>query len=144
MNVCIGTYQLKEDKVFRNEYECAAWYEDVLVKAGTYPVEVYDYYVENDGEIGGHCRGVYVDMPGTVVSDYFGGEYCGTPIGEYDSLKHAGNPSRHSLFSYMVFVAKSIIDGDSAYKLDKGFEARPIKFVNYEGKEVTTYGIFQR
>lgn len=144
MNICIGTYHLKEDKVFRNEYECAAWYEDVLVKAGFYPVEVYDYYVESDGEISGHCRGVYVDMPGTVVSDYFGGEYCGTLIGEYDSFKHAGNQYRHSMFSYMVFVAKSIIDGDSAYKLDKGFEARHVKFVNYKGEEVTTYGIFEK
>lgn len=144
MNICIGTYQLKEDKVFQNHYENAAWYEDVLVKAGAYPVEVYDYCVMDDGEISGHCRGVYVDMPGTVVSDYFGSDHFGTPIGDYDTFQNAGNSSRHSLFSYMVFVAKSIIDGDSAYKLDKGFEARPIQFKNYKGEEVTTYGIFKR
>ena len=39
----IGWFILKEDTVFTNTFECAAWYEMVSVKAGRYPMMVIDY-----------------------------------------------------------------------------------------------------
>lgn len=139
----IGTYHLKEDKVFRNTFECAAWYEDVLVKAGDYPIAVYNYRIYDDGRINGHCMAVYVEMPGVVVEDEFGARIGGMPIGEYDNHQNTGKPSSHSLFAYMHSVAKDILDGDGAYELDAGYEARQVKFTNYRGEKVTTYGIFE-
>lgn len=143
----IGTYHLKEDKVFRNTFECAAWYEDVLVKAGDYPIYVLDCKTLEDGEIRSYpVDGAYVEMEGAVKSDYFGGQFCGKPIGgDYDSTQNAGKSSNHSLFSYLVFVAYSILhEADSPWELSEQYEAREIPFTDIKGQPKTTYGIFSK
>lgn len=146
----IGWYTLKADKVFRNTYECAAWYEDVLVKAGKYPVVVYNISVlthENpkyDKSVKGHIDAAYVHLDGTIVSDEFGARFCGMPIGDYDNLKNAGKPSSHSMMSYMYCVADSILnDSESPWELFPEFEAREIHD-EWDGKEFVTHGIYKR
>ena len=146
----IGWYNLKEDKVFRNTYECAAWYEDVLVKSGKYPVLVYDLRVlkhdapKYNGRIKGHIDATYVRMDGTIVSDEFGARFCGVPVGDYDNYKNTGKPSRHSMMTYMYDVADSILnDSESPWELLPEFEAREINF-EWEGEKCTSHGIYKR
>ena len=140
----IGWYNLKEDKGFHYaDYECAAWYENVEVKAGKYPVFVYDYRVlDKDGEIGGHVNSAYVSMPGTIVSDYFGTLFCGNPISDYDEKKNAGKSSEYKTSSYLFMIADSILNKpDCPWELLPEYEAREIKF-EYDGKPFTSHGIF--
>ena len=145
----IGWYNLKEDNVFTNTYECAAWYENVLVKAGRYPVVVYDYNIRksnrksHDNEVCGHINGAYTSMDGTVVSDEFGARFYGVPVESYDNHKNAGKPSSHSMMCYMYIVADSILnEPDSPWELLPEYEAREIRF-EYDGEEHVTYGIFK-
>lgn len=145
----IGWFNLKEDKVFRNTYECAAWYEDVLVKAGRYPVSVYDFRVlkhedpKYNNRIQGHIGGTYTDMEGTIVSDEFGARYFGMPISDYDNNQNAGKPSRHSMFDYMYDIADSILnDPDSPWELLPGFEAREIHG-EYDGRPYISHSIYK-
>lgn len=143
----IGWYTLKEDEIFCNTFECAAWYEKVLVKAGRYPVMVYDFRIKrNDSKyircIEGHIGGVYVHMEGTIVSDNFGGLYFGVPIGCYDTSKNAGKPSSHSTFAYMYSVADSILnDVESPWELFPAFEARKVCY-EWNGNPYTTHSIY--
>lgn len=146
----IGWYTLKADKIFRNTYECAAWYEDVLVKAGKYPVFVYDFRVLDhqdpifNGRIEGHIGGTYTHMDGTVVSDDFGARFFGVPVGSYDSTKNAGKPSGHSMMTYMYEVADSVLnDQESPWELLPDYEARAIHG-EWDGKPYTTHGIYYR
>ena len=142
--VQIGWYNLKEDKVFYdNSYECAAWYENIAVKAGKYPVTVYDYRVRDDGKIQGHVSGVYVTFEGTVVNDYFGSLYCGVPIGTYDCEKNKGKKSRYTMHSYFYSVADSILNNpDTPYELFPEYVAEPYTFISsIDGEEVTTHVI---
>lgn len=146
----IGWYTLKEDKVFRNTFECAAWYEDVLVKAGRYLVIVYDFRIlkhdnsKYNNRVEGHIGGTYTHMDGTIVSDEFGARYFGIPIGDYDDGKNAGKPSSHSMMAYMYEVADSVLnDPDSPWELFPEFEAREIHG-EWDGEPYTTHSIYKR
>ena len=146
----IGWYNLKKDRIFRNTYEYAAWYEDVLVKAGKYPVVVYDFRVlkhdspDFNSRIEGHIGTVSVHMSGTIVSDEFGARFYGVPVGDYDNTKNAGKPSNHSMMAYMYSVAESVLkDSESPWELLPEYEARPIQGER-EGKPYTVYGIFRK
>lgn len=146
----IGWYTLKADKVFRNTYECAAWYEDVLVKAGKYPVLVYDLRVlkhenpEFNGKIEGHIGGTYTNMEGTVVSDEFGARFFGVPVGNYDNRRNAGKTTSHSMMFYMYEVADSVLnDPESCWELFPDYEARAIHG-EWDGKPFTSHGIYKK
>lgn len=146
----IGWYNLKEDRIFRNTYECAAWYEDVLVKAGKYPVVVYDFRVlthdnpDFNSRIEGHIGTVSVHMSGTIVSDEFGARFYGVPVGDYDNTKNAGKPSRYSVMAYMYSVADSVLnDAESPFELFPEYEARAIHG-ELDGKPFTTHAIYKK
>ena len=146
----IGWYTLKEDKVFRNTYECAAWYEDVIVKAGRYPAVVYDFHIlkhdnpKYNNRVKGRINGTYIHMDGTIVCDEFGGRYFGMPISNYDNGKNAGKPSSHSMMIYMHDLADSILnDSESPWDLLPEFEARKIHG-EWNGEPYTSHGIYKR
>lgn len=145
----IGWYTLKADRVFRNTYECAAWYEDVLVKAGKYPVFVHDLRVlehqdpKFNGKIEGHIGGTYTHLDGTVVSDEFGARFFGVPVGDYDNFKNTGKPSIHSMMVYMYEIADSVLnDPESPWELLPEYEARTI-YGEWSGEPFTTHGIYR-
>lgn len=141
----IGWYNLKEDKVFYNTFECAAWYEEVMVPAGKYPIDVIDYKVEKDGKIYGYIDSAYVTMEGTILSDEFGSRFCGVPVGTYDNKKNAGKKSSHTMHVYLYSLAKHILDVDNEWELLPEYEAREINFVSsFDGREITTHGVFKR
>lgn len=146
----IGWYTLKTDKIFRKTYECAAWYKDVLVKAGKYPVFVYDFRVlkhedpKFNGRIEGHIGGTYTHMDGTVISDEFGTRFFGVPVGYYDNSKNAGDPASHSMLVYMHEVADSVLnDPESPWELLPEYEARAIHG-EWDGNPFTTHAIYKR
>lgn len=154
MNKQIAWCDLKEDTVFRNEFETAAWYEDVKVPAGRYPVIVNSYKVLHfddekrkrfNGEVTGHIGGAYICMEGIIVSDNFQSLFCGVPIGEpYDGKKNAGKFSRHNSFTYLYSLADSVLNNPKTpYELFPEYEAREEVFVSdFDGKSYTSYGIY--
>lgn len=137
----IGFYNLREAKTFTNTYEFAAWYEDVLVQPGRYPVIMYDMRVYDDGQIFAH--GAYVNFPGTIVSDYFAAHYCGVPVSDYDRSKNAGKPSEHHGFWYEYMIADEILNGSDEWELFPEYEAREYEFV-YDGVTKTSHALFLR
>ena len=149
MNKKIGWFHLKEDHVFTNTFECAAWYENVLVKAGRYPMEVPDYRVNDEGEVHGHIDMVAVGLPGIITSDEFGTRFYGVPVGSYDNTQNKGKASSHCYREYLYAVADFIINGDESiyatdyeeFELLPEYEAREIRFT-YDGEEHMTHGIF--
>ena len=145
----IGWYNLKEDKIYENTFECAAWYERLLVKAGRYPAYVYDYQeVERDEGmvVDGHINGIYVTMPGTIISDEFGARFCGMPISDYDNHKNTGKPASHSMFAYMFSVAESVLKNpDTPWELLPEYEAKEMRFNSpLDGREIVSHGIYIR
>lgn len=139
----IGWFILDRDTIFRNEFEFAAWYENVMVKAGKYPVEVIDYSESNRHQVEGHISSAYITMPGTTVSDYFASHFCGVPISDYDTTKNAGAKSSHTAHTYLYAMASSILNGKPEYELLPEYEAREIRFT-YDGEEHITHGIFRK
>lgn len=142
----IGYFHLAQDTVFRNTFEFAAWYEDVNVKAGKYPIEVTDYResARHEGnEVDGYIGSAYVTMPGTIVSDYFASHYFGMPISDYDTQKNAGKKSMYRMHVYLYEMAHDMLDGSKEYELFPEYEAREIHFT-YDGEKGTTYGLFRK
>jgi len=152
----IGWFILKEDTEFTNTYECAAWYERVLVKAGRYPLEVLDYKIreiEEGKEVDGYIGMATVDLTGIITSDEFGARFCGVPVGTYDNLQNKGKESNHVFHQYLYGIADALLRPDNSlytsekweYELLPEYEPRDITFISsIDGREVTTHGIFVR
>ena len=141
----IGWYTLEQDTEFDNTYECAAWFERVMVKAGRYPVYVYDLGFEDSGEISYRCRGAYVVMPGVVTSDYFGSLFCGVPVGTYDGTKNRGKQSEYHAYWYLYSIAERILEGKTDFELFPEYDPREIRFFSsIDGREIVTHGIFKK
>jgi len=91
MKRTIGTIEVAQDVVLHFQgYETAAWWEDVNVAAGSYPVQ---------GEVDAQGKVkdlVFFGLPGTVVADYFRSLWGGMPMGQdYDRTQNAGKPSSY-------------------------------------------------
>ena len=137
----IGWFNLPEDKVYQNTFECAAWCENVLVKAGRYPVEVYDLAWEKDGRISFSCHGVYVQMHGTIVSDYFPALYCGVPVSDrpYDEKKNAGKETEVHDYLYTYMVTE-----EDGFELFPEYEIRASEYIAFDGEKRKTHDIYRR
>ena len=150
----IGWFILHEDTEFTNTYECAAWYENVLVKAGRYPMEVPDYKI-TDTELGkkvsGYIDMIGVELPGIIASDEFGARFCGVPVGDYDNYKNKGKESSYYFRQYLYGVADAILHPEDSlyvsekysYELLPEYEAKDINF-EYDGEQCTIWGIFEK
>lgn len=144
----LGYFNLKEDTVYTDRgYECAAWYQDILVKAGKYPVYSDGYqYHERDRRYTDQLadRSISIPLPGIVTAADFGARYFGMPVGnDENSKKYVGKETVYYRGPYAHSLAKSIIEGDSCVELLPEFEARVIEFTSFiDGKPCKTYGIF--
>ena len=140
----IGWYNLKEDEVFRNTYSYAAWYQDVEVKAGKYPVFAREYqlnerlrkYTNELKDFGN----IVVVLPGKVVASDFSSHYGGVAYGSKTD-QDLGEESEYMYHPYAHSLAHSILEGKSNIELITPFEAKYIYF-EYEGKQHKTAGIF--
>jgi hypothetical protein len=92
-------------------YECAAWWRDVRVEAGDYPVFVY---------LDGSTLRFSVKLPGVLVADNFQSLFCGNAIGKgYDETQNAGKPDSYSIHSQNYCVFASLKDGEnSPWRID--------------------------
>lgn len=142
----IGWFNLKEDTEFHdNGYECAAWSQNVLVKAGRYPIEVYDLKFLDDGRIDFSCRGVYISMEGTITTDYFPSMYCGVPVAPYDEHKNTGRKAEYHDYMYTYMLAELVMTDDSTYELFPEYEARSHTFWSDTwNEEITTHDIYRK
>ena len=140
----IGWYNLKEDTVFHKaDFECAAWCENIKVKAGRYPIVLMSGYriLRKNGWL---IDAPYVIMTGEIVSDYFGTMFCGNPIGGYDTEKNKGATARYTMHPYPFEVGRSICeDPDSPYELFPEWEAKAAQYISsIDGREATTYDLY--
>lgn len=149
--VQIGWVIIEEDQVFHNaSFSTAAWWEDVLVKAGKYPAYVHDPEIWKNGRL--WCHGVYATLPGTVVADYFASLYFGMPISDYDTKKNAGKQSRYTMHMYDYMFAEAILYEEERERWCKGhhfellpeYEAREHTFTTSDGREVKTGAIYKK
>ena len=137
----IGWYTVKEAQVkHKTDFSYAAWWEDVELKPGKYPVYLYDMRVYDDGKV--EAQGAYTSIGATTIADYFASHFCGMPISDYDTRKNAGHDSDYRVFDYLYEVAEEVLGGDSAYELLPGFEAKEYTFM-YDDEVHTTHGFFK-
>ena len=132
----IGWFTLDHDEVFTNHYETAAWYEDVLVPAGKYPIHAYDVRYIADGWMASHCNSAYISMKGTIVSDCFVSLFCGVPISGYDGEKNKGNPANTSEMVGLDTIAKAVLTNDPRYELLPEFIAKADEERFYDSQEL--------
>lgn len=159
----IGTFHLLKDRTFCDRgYACAAWYENIYVKAGDYPLYIHNYTErERDGGIRVGCwKGVemgYVALNGVTTDADFGARFCGVPVGGDNSDRYIGRESCYHWSSYLYSIADDVLHNNGEYRewgedepyarieLNPEYEAREIHFIsNYDGKELTTHGIYKR
>ena len=135
--VLMGYGVLSRDKVYHNDsFETAAWYENILVKAGKYPI--YTEYDPNGyNRFDAYCR-----IEGEIVSDYFGTLFYGVPVGTYDNKKNAGKRSSCGMFLYSFMLADMVLDPNEgrgffdSYELAPGFSAAKEKYISsVDGEE---------
>jgi len=76
----IGTLILKQATVKRLSYECAAWYSDVKVEPGEYPIYAYvDWTYDFHGF---RLTRILALCPGVTVAADFTPMFAGNPIGK--------------------------------------------------------------
>lgn len=81
--VQIGWYILESDTEFRDAgYECAAWYEDYIVKAGKYPVYGKHNYHERDRRYTKEIdyNSISIVLKGVITGDDFSSYFCGNLV----------------------------------------------------------------
>lgn len=146
--VQIGWLNLSEDKVFTDRgYECAAWWKNVAVKAGKYPMFIDSKDIWDDGRVYGNARPT-TELSGTIVSDYFGSMLCGVPVGTYDGNRNNGKEASYFwsdyAFSFAEWVAtKKVSDGISMELLD-GFRVNVgTRYSTVYEKDVPTYDLYK-
>ena len=143
----IGYITIKKDTEFvDNGYECAAWFEKIMVKAGRYPLFTEINCECDDGCI--LCGQVTARLPGTVVSDYFGSMYCGVPVGTYDGSKNAGKPAEYHWgvfdFSFAEYIYNHFEDETYSFEIDPAYVVKEVKFNScVDGEERTTHRIYR-
>ena len=105
--ILCGTYRVPETTVFRYAgYECAAWWKDIQVETGEYPVYCF---------LEASTLHFTVDLPGVIVADNFQSLYCGNRIGAaYDETQNAGKPASYSIYSQDYCVFGSMNDRDKS------------------------------
>lgn len=135
--VQIGVLLIPTDEVFRNEFEVAAWYQDVKVPAGEYPI--YAYIDIESGEV---CRWPLPQavLPGVIVASDYSPLFGGVPIGSKRN-EDVGKPANYVWTHYAHSIAHNVLEGRGNIKLLPYAEARIIKY-EYNGEKKHTYGLF--
>lgn len=109
----IGWAIYPEDKEERDAgYECAAWYEDYLVKAGKYPIYAKHDYHERDRryERSINYNSILITVEGVITGDNFSSYFCGNMIApNYD--KHVGEKTTKYHRPYDFMLAEMIQQG---------------------------------
>src|SRR5690348_16915838 len=70
----LGVYHLPKSRITRQEFECAAWYRDILVPAGNYPITA----ILDNNKVRDHT--LRVSFKGVITASNLSGYYCGVLI----------------------------------------------------------------
>lgn len=118
MNVVFADYFAQEGDIRTNYFECAAWYEDIALTPGEYPIE------------------------GTLQKDGSIKYLTGVSIGKvYDKEKNKGKATQWRSSLDCNFLARRLLAGEEdRIKLRPGFEARAKTL----GKGYMAYGIYKK
>ena len=148
MKFQIGYINIKKEEVFTNTFETAAWYEDIIVPAGRYPIYAEKFrYNEATNKIEPIIDGwITYHIDGTIHSDNFQSLFCGVPFGEsYDGAKNKGKTATYHAQTYPYIIAKSIIEGRGDFELLPEFEAITDNFIShYTGEKITVHKIIKK
>lgn len=99
----IGYTTLKNDRVMHNnQFEYAASYEELTVKAGTYPIYVRKYDLRDQ-----KVYGAYYGYTGTIIDSNVGGK--------------KGDTTRYDLYTYGYSLAEDFLNGYRKFSLT-GFD----------------------
>ena len=108
----MGVYVLTEPKVFRNNYECAAWYQDVEVPAGEYPmIGVFE---------AGVLQWIVVGFTGTITGSDFTSFFGGNSFGKAKVDEDKGKEGRAGITARPYEVANEIAEHpNTAWRLNE-------------------------
>ena len=142
----IGWCNVETDMDYiNNDFECAAWFEKIHVKAGKYPIVVYAIDFDTEGKMHSSIDSGYICYEGEIVCDDFQSRFYGVPIGSYDGNQKKKKKTEASGSMYLYSLANAILEGDTKYELFPEYEAREINFTSiFDGRQLTTWGIFKR
>lgn len=141
----IGTFHLLKDRTFCDRgFACAAWYQDIHVKAGDYPLYIHNYTEkEREGGIQIGCyKGAemgHVALDGVVTSADFGARFYGVPVGGDNSERYIGRESTYYWSAYLYDIAGYVHDGGMLYDRDGEPYARIELNPEYEAREATRW-----
>lgn len=93
----IGTYEVPADETFRKLCEFAAWWTDILVPAGRYPV------VLSRSSYGSGEPYIVVRLTGTVTAAYSQAHFGGVPVGsddrQFDRHRDVGRRDEYTILT---------------------------------------------
>lgn len=106
----IGFYILDRPTVFTRHYECAAWYTNVTVPAGKYPL----YAKVKDGVVQSGHDSVRVELPGVISGSDFTSR-LGASHGRPQVNEDVGKKEVYRLSSAAYTIAQVILTGANQY-----------------------------
>lgn len=125
----IGTLTLTEDQTFRRSYETAAWFQEIIVPAGTV------------GEITSNGYWTWVTLDGVKGGSNFASR-IGAHYGSYDADTGRGEPDTYTVQTYCFMAAAGIAAGtwlgDVELDADVRTTSRPFK--TGDGRDAELYG----
>jgi hypothetical protein len=120
----VGTLRIRTDKVFRQHSEYAAWWTDIRVPAGVYPILSRP---ENKEWVG-------AALPGVITDEANAPHLGGVAVGP-DRKDRAGKPATYHWSIRAYELAKIILEGnDPDLRLEKGVSAHRVEFTGFDGK----------
>ena len=94
----IGTVTVtRDEEMWNNQFQYAASFEHLLVKAGTYPIYTYESHLEKrNGKVRLDGAG-FIGFEGTVIASNVGGK--------------PGHPTSYHIHTYNYLLAHSFLEG---------------------------------
>jgi hypothetical protein len=142
----IGVYKLNQEKVYRNGYEVAAWYTDVKVQPGEYPVFGKIKNTDLNPKMSpGKIEDISISckLPGIIVGSDFSSLLCGNVITQKIN-EEVGKEDSYYVKPYAHSIARSILEGlEVPFELSNEYHARYTPYI-YDGEMKYSAGIFHK
>lgn len=129
----IGWHNLPEDSLMvNNTFQYAADFEELHVKAGRYPIVVYEPRIETDGRLTSATPcGAYILYEGTAVRSSY--------------ANSIGKPSSYHPFYYMFQLADAVAANPDEFQLFPEYRVRKSGFASrYDGRTIVTHDIYKK
>ena len=149
MKFQIGWYIVPKETIYTNFFETAAWYENILIQPGKYPLYAEKFrFNEREHKEENIIDGwIMFSLPGVIQSDNFQSLFFGCPVGQdYDTTKNKGKPGEYHGQTYPYTVAENILySAIPRYELFPEYQAIEKQFTStYDDKVYTTHQIIKK